>query len=146
MLLQYLVLCGIGVVLGLEHALEADHIVAVVNLTSRTKSMRRAALLGSVWGMGHSVTLIVSGLIILVTRLAIPDWLAMLLEMLAAVLLIVLGIDTVWKAIHVQVRAAEHSADQPTSRSFLVGIVNGLAGSAALVLLVLSTFEFSEKD
>jgi ABC-type nickel/cobalt efflux system permease component RcnA len=141
-MLQYFVLLAIGVVLGLEHSLEADHIVSVVNLTSRTSSTRRAVLLGTVWGMGHSVTLIAVSFIILITRLVIPERMALLLELLVGVLLIGLGIDTIWKVVHHRINAAPAVDLDPHTqrRSFLVGAVHGLAGSAALVLLVVSTF------
>ncbi|MFN8452728.1 MAG: sulfite exporter TauE/SafE family protein [Anaerolineae bacterium] len=157
-LLQTLILLGTGIVLGLEHALETDHIVAVVTLTSQTKSVRRAVLLGVSWGLGHALTLIVIGFIILVTRLVIPEQIALLLEMLVGVVLIGLGIDTAWKALkgdlhyhthehdgvqHTHLHSHHHTHDHAhhTRRSFLVGVVHGLAGSAALVLLVVSTFD-----
>ncbi len=140
-MLQSIVLLAIGVMFGLEHSLEADHIVSVVNLTSHAPSTRRAVLLGSVWGMGHSATLIAASFIILITRLVIPEQIALLLELLVGVLLIGLGLDTLWKAGHNQLNLTPTEADPHTERrSFLVGAVHGLAGSAALVLLVVSTF------
>jgi len=155
---EYLALFGIGMILGLEHALEADHIVAVVTLTSRTRSARRAVLLGSMWGLGHALTLIVIGFVILITKLSIPDRLALLLEILVGVVLIGLGIDTIWKArrgelhyhehehdgvrhSHVHSHHQNYEHDHHNRRSFMVGVAHGLAGSTALVLLVLSTFE-----
>ena len=155
MFLPFLPLLAIGVILGFEHTLEADHIVAVITLTSHTKSVRRAVFLGATWGLGHAVILIAVSFIILITRVVIPERLALLLEMAVGVLLIGLGIDTVWKALkgelrfrvhehdgvtHAHLHSTGQSHDHHTRRSFLSGIIQGLAGSAAMVLLVVSTF------
>jgi hypothetical protein len=127
--------------LGLFHALEADHIVAVVALTSETHNLRRAILLASIWGCGHSLTLIIVGFFILITRLAIPPFVALLLELAAGFALVALGVDTVRKAFR-RIASADLNADITlhTHRSFLMGIAQGMSGSGALVLLVLSTF------
>ena len=68
MFLPLLPVLAMGIILGLEHTLEADHIVAVLTLTSHAKSVRRAVFLGATWGLGHSVILIVVSFIILLTR------------------------------------------------------------------------------
>lgn len=157
-LLPYLALMVIGVVLGLEHALETDHVVAVSTLTSQTRSVRRAVLLAASWGIGHTATLFVVSLVILLLRITISDQLGAFFELLVGILLVALGINvlrTVFRGeIHSHAHEHEgvvhkhihtHSLESDTRhhprRSFLVGAVHGLAGSTALILLVLSSFQ-----
>jgi hypothetical protein len=151
-----LLLFAIGIVVGLEHALEADHVIAVTTLTSRTRSTGRAVRLAVAWGLGHTVTLVLVGLLVLVLKLTIPPSLALFFEFVVGLLLITLGVNVLRQLfqgrvhvhehehdevshVHVHQHAqahAEHGGDHHHRHSFLIGIVHGLAGSAALVLLV----------
>lgn len=85
---------GYGVLLGMRHATDADHVVAVVTIVSRRPELRAAALVGAAWGVGHTFTLLLAGGIIAVLGLAVPAGLAMLLELVVAAMLVVLGILT----------------------------------------------------
>ncbi len=155
--LQYVALVGISIVLGLEHALETDHIVAVTTLTSQTQSLGRATFLAVLWGLGHTVTLFLASLIILLLRITVPEQLGTFFEFSVGLLLIVLGVNVVRTILkgtahshehehdgvkHTHIHSHDHAADhhQHNWRSFLVGIIHGLAGSTALILLVLSSF------
>ncbi len=146
-----------GFLLGIKHALDADHIVAVTAIVSRSRSLRRAALVGLSWGTGHTITLFAAGFAVIVLKLTIPDRLALSMEFLVGVLLVLLGVPIIRQVItrkaHVHWHQHEekshfhsHShqntpahSHQHLRRPLLIGMVHGLAGSGALTLLVLST-------
>jgi hypothetical protein len=152
---------AIGFALGMEHALDADHVVAVSTLVSQHKSLRRASLVGVVWGLGHTTTLFLVGLAVILFRLRIPEWLAQSMELVVGLVLVGLGASIVRGYLrgrvhahphqhgsdahlhfHSHAMAPGHDHEHPLLRhrqSLLVGMVHGLAGSAALMLLVLAT-------
>ena len=152
-----------GFVLGLQHALDPDHLVAVSTIVSDHKSLRRSSLIGTFWGLGHSASLLAVGLVIILLRVSIPDNVLPWMEAPVAVMLIVLGISATRRALRergVQIHTHIHKhGDQPHEhvhvhlgdehnhmhrmfkigrRPFAVGLVHGFAGSAALTLLVLT--------
>ena len=151
---QLIALLGLGFVLGLKHALDADHIVAVSTIVSQTKSLKKSSLAGAMWGVGHTTTLFLVGLVILIFKLAIPDKLALSFQFTAGVVLVVLGVDVLRKVIKEKFHLHKHQhgdrvhthlhphKESPlhdhTHKSFVVGTIHGLAGSAALMLLVLT--------
>ncbi len=121
----------LGILLGLRHATDADHVVAVTTIVAREKSLVRAARVGAVWGLGHTLTLLLLGGAIIAFRIVIPPRVGLGLEFGVALMLIGLGFSNIR-------RRNEESAPK-LSRPLLVGIVHGLAGSAAVALLVLAT-------
>lgn len=152
---KLITLFGLGFVLGLKHALDADHVVAVSTIVSQTKSLKKSLLAGAIWGVGHTITLLLVGLVILIFKLTIPDKLALSFELIVGVVLVVLGVDVLRKVIKEKVHLHEHQhgssvhthlhphkeswSHDHTHRSFVVGMIHGLAGSATLMLLVLTT-------
>ena len=130
MLQDPLTAIALGALLGLRHATDADHVVAVTAIVSRERSLRRAAGIGALWGIGHTLTLLVVGGAIVTFRLVIPTRLGLALEFGVALTLIVLGFSNL---------RARDDAPRAAVRPFLVGLVHGLAGSAAVALLVLAT-------
>lgn len=149
-LYHLLVLFGLGFVLGIEHAFDPDHITAVTTFVSKTKSLRKSSILGAIWGIGHTFTLFLVGFAVLLLKISIPDKIALSFEMLVAIVLILLGIDVLRKIIsekklsvhshgkkeHIHFSKGIHNHE---SRTFIVGLLHGLAGSASLLLLVLAT-------
>lgn len=153
----------LGFVLGLRHALDPDHLVAVSTIVSEHKSLLRSSLVGTFWGLGHSASLLAVGLLIILLRVSIPDHILPWMEAPVAVMLILLGISTIRRAlrergVEIHTHVHEHG-DQPHAhvhihvgeehdhmhrmfklgrRPFAVGLVHGFAGSAALTLLVLT--------
>jgi sulfite exporter TauE/SafE len=121
----------LGALLGLRHATDADHVVAVTTIVARERSLARAAGVGAIWGLGHTLTLLLLGGAIVVFRLVIPPRLGLGLEFGVALMLIGLGYSNL----------RPRSEDEPPklARPLLVGVVHGLAGSAAVALLVLAT-------
>lgn len=150
---------GLGILLGLKHSLDPDHVVAISSIVNEYKNPLRGLWVGVSWGLGHSASLLMIGIVVVSLRLAIPDRLALLLEFLVGLMLIGLGAQVVYKLrkkrdnqrlhshIHSSSPVKHHheigSVGRPFLRkkSFLVGTVHGLAGSAALTLLVLATIE-----
>ncbi|MBI3950527.1 MAG: hypothetical protein HY314_08745, partial [Acidobacteria bacterium] len=90
---------GLGFVLGLKHALDADHIVAVSTIVSEHQSLARSSLIGTFWGIGHTASLLLVGLAVIGLRMTIPERVALSLEFAVAVMLIVLGANLVRKSI-----------------------------------------------
>ena len=165
-----LALLGLGLVFGLKHATEVDHVVAVSTIVSEQSSVWRSALVGGLWGAGHTASLIIVGILVLVFRIAIPLPVARWLEFGVALMIIGLGVLAILRVlrkradvhlhrhshdgqshvhIHFHERGTEHPAvPAPTAHShaisgigvmpILVGAMHGLAGSAALTLLVLT--------
>ena len=156
---------GLGLILGIKHALDADHLIAVSTIVSEHQSLKWASLIGAFWGLGHTATLFAVGLLVIGLRLTISPRLALVLEFFVALMLISLGASILWRSFkeekhklhlhahnhspdmhaHFHVhgeRGEDHSHPHPFKsmrKPFVVGMVHGLAGSAALMLLVLTT-------
>ena len=126
---------GLGFVLGMRHATDVDHVAAVTAMASRERTLRAALSLGTLWGLGHTLTVLVVGGAIVAFGLVVPERLGLSLELGVAVMLIVLGMMNFSRAP--QYHAHPHKV--PFARPVVVGVVHGLAGSAAVALLVLTT-------
>jgi len=183
-----LTLCSIiaiGFFLGMRHATDPDHVIAVTTIVSRQRSMKHAASIGALWGVGHTITILIVGSAIILFGLAIPPRVGLTMELSVGLMLILLGILNLSGIIRwitekwSPTRKAAHShphvhgdyihshshghapethghAENATPVSWMdrafgklglyqvlrplaVGIVHGLAGSAAVALLVLTT-------
>ena len=182
----------LGLLLGMRHATDPDHVIAVTTILSRERRLVVAARIGVIWGLGHTMTVLLVGAAIIVFKIAIPVRLGLAMEFAVAVMLILLGVGSAAGLLrraairmlgasardeslivhahphthdgathahpHVHLDAHEGAADaamhhdhripadalpsfaarRPLLRSFAVGLVHGLAGSAAIALLVLS--------
>lgn len=120
----------LGFVLGMRHATDADHVVAVTAIVSGDSSLLRATRVGALWGLGHSITILLAGGAIVVFRLTVPPRLGLALEFAVALMLILLG------ALSLSNRATAAAAS--ALRPVAVGLVHGLAGSAFVALLVVA--------
>lgn len=153
----------LGFVFGLQHSLDGDHIVAVATIVSEHRSVKKSSWIGALWGLGHTSSLLVVGVLVIVLRLSIPSTMAQGMEFSVGVMLVALGVNAIRNLrrphhlhvhihehegtehshFHVHAAAAEHDHGHPHTaigpRPFLIGIVHGMAGSAALMLLVLTT-------
>ena len=176
----------LGFLLGIRHATDADHVIAIATIVSRQRSRWSAALIGSLWGVGHTVTIVVVGGLIILFDLVIPPRLGLAMEFAVAMMLIALGVasltgfttrvaaaltegrsgpghthahahdDYVHAHAHGHGPGAHGHADAETPlarldrrlgglgtyqivRPLVVGLVHGLAGSAAVALLVLAS-------
>jgi nickel/cobalt exporter len=161
---------GLGLILGMRHSTDADHVVAISTLVSKQRSIRNAAFIGSVWGIGHTITIFIVGSLIILFGVEIPPRLGLSMEFSVAVMLILLGIlnltglmrkvtarftpeiaspanplgpERKAKSTKRVERFLEDSVGRfglyQCLRPLAIGLVHGLAGSAAVALLVLST-------
>ena len=159
--LPSLSLLALGFLLGAKHALDADHVVAISTIATENRSLRRSCAIGFCWGVGHTVALLFAGLVVLAFRLTISEDWANLFEAGVGVMLIGIGLSvglTLWRErLHIHAHShgdggnhfhvhshkdGFHHAHLHRFRleykSLAIGMVHGLAGSAALLLLVLS--------
>ena len=181
----------LGFFLGMRHATDADHVVAIATIVSRERSLARSALIGAAWGVGHTITVMAVGAAIIVFGVVIPPQLGLSMEFAVGIMLVLLGVltltgmgrvvgiahvhavapaghaldlhdhvhahgDYVHQHPHGHGSGAHGHADEHTPlarldrsglrriafyewlRPFVVGLVHGLAGSAAVALMVLS--------
>lgn len=154
---------GLGFLLGLRHALDADHVAAVSTFVTQERSVLRSCLRGTFWGLGHTAALLGAGVAVMAFKLQISPELERGLERVVAIVLVGLGVHVLVRTLgEVSLHRHEHShggtphrhvhvhfgdvdehrhlhlwrgAPQP----LLMGLLHGLAGSGALVLLVLTT-------
>jgi hypothetical protein len=125
---------ALGVVLGLKHALDADHLAAVSTMATESRGLFASSLIGALWGLGHTLSLLVAGVQMLLFHFQIGEHVAKALELCVGFMLIALGVDSLRKLA--RSRNGHMHAPRPAARPLLVGMVHGLAGSAALTLLV----------
>jgi len=152
---------GIGLLLGLRHAFEPDHLAAVSTLATRPAArLRSAARLGLVWGLGHTATVGIVVLLIIVLGIQVPERFWPIAELLVAALLVLLGWVVIWRYVrgrwhlhahahasgphlhlHSHSQAAGHEHQHGTvdaRRSLGFGIAHGLAGSGAIAALLVA--------
>ena len=135
----------IGFLLGMRHATDPDHVIAVSTIVSRERSIVKAGLIGVLWGCGHTVTIVIVGAAIIVFGLTIPARIGLTMEFSVGLMLVLLGVlNLTGRAERVAPPARLRAPFARlgvfhTLRPLLVGLVHGLAGSAAVALLVLST-------
>ncbi|MBI1727717.1 MAG: high-affinity nickel-transport family protein [Candidatus Rokubacteria bacterium] len=148
---------ALGFVFGLQHATDADHVVAVASIVSRTGRFGSGALVGAFWGLGHTVTIAAVGLAIVLFNVTVTPRTGLSMELAVAFMLMALGVARIARLMRDRDErpgqpADGHGHDAPrfwlalrtlgpaqAARSTLTGLVHGLAGSAAIALLVLST-------
>jgi ABC-type nickel/cobalt efflux system permease component RcnA len=151
----------LGFLIGMRHAIEADHVAAVASLATRSKTPAECIRQGVFWGAGHTFTLFLFGTIVLMLDSVVPERFAAGLELAVGVMLVLLGADVLRRLRKDRVHFHTHEHEDGTRhfhahshagqqahgpaqhrhvhlddlRPFTVGIVHGMAGSAALVLL-----------
>ena len=150
---------GLGSLLGMRHAFEPDHLAAVSTLVTRERNGYKAALIGAWWGLGHTLSLVIVGAVLIVLRAEMTTRVAEAFEFCVALMLIGLGWRAIYQAAtqglagpahvhhhgpvvhsHAGVPAHVHVGRWTLARRpLLVGAVHGLAGSGALTALVLTT-------
>lgn len=156
----------LGFVIGMQHAMEADHIAAVASLATRNRSMNDTLRQGVAWGFGHALTLFVFGGLVVVMDSVIPEHFAQGLELAVGFMLVFLGIDVLRRLVKDRIHfhthqhgetlhfhahshqvglthdndphQHEHPGKFPV-RALFVGIMHGMAGSAALIILALNS-------
>lgn len=186
-MISLLTIIAIGFLLGMRHATDPDHVIAVSTIVTREHSIKRSALIGAAWGVGHTLTILAVGGSIILFRITLPARVGLAMELAVAIMLIVLGLKNLQPLMSASVtriavpkptahdhqphyhahgdyvHAHQHPQKQnhphdpqrnPVAtmdrwfkqlgayqllRPLIIGIVHGLAGSAAIALLVLTT-------
>ncbi len=171
-MLSFFTVLGFGFLLGLRHATDTDHVVAVTTLLGNRGKIHHSALVGILWGLGHSITVTLVAIPIIFYSFVVPPRLGLVLEFIVGIMLVLLGAITIYgktekiskyftsltihKHAHKAIPGSNHSHFHlhipnflnqsvhhigvfQTIRPILVGLVHGLAGSAAVTLLFLST-------
>jgi high-affinity nickel permease len=181
---QLLALAGFGFLLGMRHATDADHVIAVTTILNRSRRFAHMTLIGALWGLGHTVTVVAVGVLIIVFNVVIPPPVGLAMEFAVALMLIALGVLNLTGGmrrvterltppapIHGHPHAHLHEHEEEPGehehrhahlhghgtdadldlvgtfgwyqlvRPVAVGLVHGLAGSAAVALLVLATIQ-----
>ena len=187
-MVSFLSILALGFFLGMRHATDPDHVIAVTTIVSNQRNNMRAALIGAFWGFGHTLTILVVGAGIILFNLVIPVRLGLSMELCVAIMLVILGLANVASFLRSMPAGSigDHDTDEVTHshahshgdyvhnhphahpleihshpsdhtqlawldrvfgrvglyqylRPFVVGVVHGLAGSAAVALLVLTT-------
>ena len=151
----------VGFLLGMRHALDPDHLASVATISTSSRTLLDGLKQGAAWGMGHTVTLLLLGGAALVLGLAVPENLALVLEFAVGVMLIMLGADVLRRIMRERIHVHSHDHDDGAShlhvhshaqvdrhehshsplipiRALMAGLMHGLAGSAALLLLTVA--------
>ncbi|HSF68812.1 MAG TPA: sulfite exporter TauE/SafE family protein [Nitrospira sp.] len=158
---SFLTILGFGFLLGLRHALDADHLAAVSTVLAERPSLRASSAVGLWWGIGHTLTLLFVGSIVLIWGFRIPERFELIAESAVGVLLIILGVTLAIKLYRERwhVHRHDHGGDAhahfhshrqldnhhhrhwmaDSVRPLCIGMAHGLAGSAALMLIILAT-------
>lgn len=184
-----LTIVAIGFFLGMRHATDPDHVIAVSTIVTREHDVKRSALIGAAWGVGHTLTILAVGGSIILFKIALPPRLGLAMELAVGLMLILLGARNIramvnWSAERAGISKDSHNEERPQYhahgdyvhahhhprshdhphnpkknpvalmdqrfsqnalyqllRPLIIGIVHGMAGSAAIALLVLSTIK-----
>ncbi|HEX6139548.1 MAG TPA: high-affinity nickel-transport family protein [Candidatus Limnocylindria bacterium] len=179
---QLLAIAGFGFLLGMRHATDADHVIAVTTILNRSRKFMHGTFIGAIWGLGHTLTVLIVGTLIIVFNVVIPPPVGLAMEFAVALMLIALGVLNLTGFMrsfterltppaplhgHEHAHLHAHEPSQPIhghehahlhghgsdpgllatfgwfqlARPLVVGLVHGLAGSAAVALLVLATIQ-----
>ncbi|NNE98993.1 MAG: urease accessory protein UreH [Pyrinomonadaceae bacterium] len=151
-----------GFLLGLKHAVEADHLAAVSTIVAERKNLFSSTIIGGFWGVGHTISLLLVGVLVILLKLQISETTERWFEAIVGLMLVALGLNAIRKLFtseRIHVHTHEHEGHKHTHihahekeeaeethhflklspRSILIGMVHGLAGSAALMLLIVPT-------
>ncbi|WP_377890333.1 sulfite exporter TauE/SafE family protein [Alkalihalobacillus sp. R86527] len=128
----------VGLILGIKHSIEPDHVIAVSTVASDTKKWWRSSLAGVYWGIGHTATLFVVGMMVIALKGTIPEGWSLWMELIVGVMLIYLGCMSILTSRREKNGEREK---RPFLKSAVIGSIHGLAGSGALVLLTMSAVD-----
>lgn len=126
---------------GFTHAFETDHLLAVGNMVTQRNSIKLSLKDGMYWGLGHTTTILLTGLLALVFRVNLSEAYFRYFEAAVGLMLVALGIYRLWLYFsnkQVRIHHHLHPHSHPHKLAYGVGLVHGLAGSGALVLLVMA--------
>lgn len=160
---------GFGLLVGIQHAFEPDHIAAVSTQISKSKfthkpirqllveSFTKSSILGALWGAGHTTTLVLVGFLVYVFTITIQNEVFSVLEFVVGIMLVILGMNSILNkksilrhkhphqhhdgTIHFDEHTHNDSEHIHTHKSYFIGLIHGLAGSGSFVVLTAATFD-----
>jgi len=168
-ILSPFLIMGLGLVVGIQHAFEPDHVTAVSTQISKSKltkkstkqlileSVTKSSIIGVFWGAGHTTTLVLIGFLVYVLAISIQNQIFLGFEFVVGIMLVCLGITTIFNkkirfkhkhphqhkdgTLHLEEHNHDDSSHKHSHKSYLIGLVHGLAGSGSLVVLTAITFD-----
>jgi hypothetical protein len=168
-ILSPLLMLGLGLVVGIQHAFEPDHVAAVSTQISKSKlkkistkqliqeSITKSSILGVAWGAGHTTTLVLIGFLVYVLAISIQNQIFSGFEFVVGLMLVFLGITTILNkkiqlkhkhphqhkdgTIHLEEHNHSDTNHKHSHKSYIIGLIHGLAGSGSLVVLTAITFD-----
>src|SRR5947209_19222188 len=96
---MYFTVLGLGFILGLRHALDPDHLVAISTIAGEHKSLKKASLVGTFWGLGHTASLLIAGIAVIILKLQISETTSLWMEFMVALMLMLLGARALKRAL-----------------------------------------------
>lgn len=149
-----------GFIIGLKHAVEADHLAAVSTIVAERKNVFSSTIIGGFWGVGHTISLLIVGALVIFLKLQISESVEAKLEAIVGGMLILLGLNALYKLWqkdkihvhthehagheHIHIHAHENEKEEESHhfmrfspRAIAIGMIHGLAGSAGLMLIIL---------
>jgi len=164
--MEWVSILFVGLLMGIKHAIEPDHVIAVSTIAAQTRQLWRATLAGVFWGIGHTATLFAIGMALLLVKGEIPEVWQMSLEFLVGIMLVVLGVQSIrafqrrnvhthphvhgateHQHFHEHAATATHEHSHAAAnrwfylKSTLIGFVHGVAGSGAMFVLTMETVD-----
>ncbi len=159
----------LGFLIGMRHAMDADHLAAVAAISTQQNTLRSSIKHGLVWGLGHTTTLFLFGSMVIWMDSVIPEQLATYLEIAVGIMLMILGLDVLRRLVKDRIHFHLHQHNKSTThfhahshqgegshqqsshqhshhktfpyRTLLIGFMHGMAGSAALILITMETVD-----
>jgi sulfite exporter TauE/SafE len=126
----------LSLLLGIKHSIEPDHVIAVSSLVTESKKISGAMKLGFFWGLGHTVVLFIIGSSFILLKSTLPESISTILESLVGIMLIYFGVKALINRKHEHTHFDAHSG---YIKSVIMGVIHGLSGSGALIVLTMST-------
>ena len=150
---QLLALAGFGFLLGMRHATDADHVIAVTTILNRSRRFLDTTLIGALWGLGHTITVVIVGMLIIVFNVVIPPPVGLAMEFAVAVMLIALGILNLtgglsWLTERMTPPAPIHAHDHAATagRRTVTSTAMVIRSAAVLVVATLGRYQLLQAD
>ena len=139
------VLLVLGLLIGIRHALEPDHVAAVLALSTQSRSLSATAKQGALWGIGHTITLLIFSMILMGLKIKINESVFILFEIVAGLIIILIGFYILNKTNNIYYERKNvtitnfHDKTRLTFRALGIGLLHGAAGSGVIIALITTT-------
>ena len=141
----------LGLIIGIRHALEPDHLAVILALSAQSKPMSATAKQGAMWGLGHTITLLIFSMMLIVLQIKIDNSVFILFEVAAGFIIILMGFDVLNKTKNIYCGRRDEkksiadiesqNKNKLSLRAFGIGLLHGAAGSGVIIALITTTFD-----